>query len=653
MNSNWKRLLHLFSLTNIAISLPLFQKIADYPEFFVAHGASSLDLIATVILLSFLLPVFLFSLEWAVGLFREKSGRGVHAALLCILMILLILPLLKQILPTSGYMVMAISSILAIVLVAFYQHSSAFFQTFTLLSPLAIAVPFLFLFQAPIRSILTQSNKAVLHKTSAKIPVILVVFDEMPLTSLLDENGNIDDTRYPNFAELARQSNWYRNATTCSSLTDIAVPAILTGNFPEQTRLPVLSEYPNNLFTLLGGSYDLHVKEAITMLDPKRFQDQGRWDRVWLILKDMSAVYLQWIAPGHFTDLLPSVTETWGNFWDDEREANRAGDFRSFVNEISDHASESSLHFLHMMLPHKPWVYLPSGKEYRDYGSLAWGTLQNNRGIWQNDPEVVSQFQRRHLLQVGFLDRLLGEMIQKLKTSGLYESSLLIVTSDHGVGFWPGESLRKPSSITLQDILYVPFFVKLPGQSEGVVRDDVVETVDILPTIADVLKIELPWKVVGQSVLDSSRPGRKQRTRIKPTNELVKFKSNFSIDSVTFQYRLKELGARSSFDTFFGVPALTIPPLDPRLKQMKALVLDGDAYEKVDLKSNFIPAYVSGIIRAPKDSDRFTLQILVNGMTRAVTMTFPERKGRIRFGALVPESSFQQGKNRIEVVILQ
>jgi hypothetical protein len=45
-------------------------------------------------------------------------------------------------------------------------------------------------------------------------------------------------------------------------------------------------------------------------------------------------------------------------------------------------------------------------------------------------------------------------------------------------------------------------FIKAPNQSAGVVSDAPIEGVDILPTLADMLDIEVPWPVDGSSVLD-------------------------------------------------------------------------------------------------------------------------------------------------------
>ena len=63
-------------------------------------------------------------------------------------------------------------------------------------------------------------------------PIVVVVFDQLPLISLLDRDGRIDGTLYPNFAALSRDAAWFRNASAVGDMTNWALPAILTGNYP-------------------------------------------------------------------------------------------------------------------------------------------------------------------------------------------------------------------------------------------------------------------------------------------------------------------------------------------------------------------------------------------------------------------------------------
>ena len=61
----------------------------------------------------------------------------------------------------------------------------------------------------------------------------------------------------------------------------------------------------------------------------------------------------------------------------------------------------------------------------------------------------------------------------------------------------------------------VPLIVKFPGQAAGLVSDQNVETVDIVPTIASVLSTTVPYDVDGRSLLDVTQPDRTHKTFIQ------------------------------------------------------------------------------------------------------------------------------------------
>ena len=121
---------------------------------------------------------------------------------------------------------------------------------------------------------------------------------------------------------------------------------------------------------------------------------------------------------------------------------------------------------------------------------------------WTGTEWEVIQGYQRHLLQLGYVDKLIGELTAKLKEAGLYDASLIIIAADHGVAFRARKKRRHITEATISDIVSIPFFIKLPGQESGVVSDRNVETIDILPTVADVLNISVPlgdgWAVDGR-----------------------------------------------------------------------------------------------------------------------------------------------------------
>src|SRR2546423_1758697 len=89
-----------------------------------------------------------------------------------------------------------------------------------------------------------------ISETSAQL------LDELPTATLRNRSGTrIDARRFPGFANLAAHSTWYRNNTTVADFTGRAVPAIETGIDPDYNTLPISSQQPHSIFTLLGGKY--------------------------------------------------------------------------------------------------------------------------------------------------------------------------------------------------------------------------------------------------------------------------------------------------------------------------------------------------------------------------------------------------------------
>ena len=89
-----------------------------------------------------------------------------------------------------------------------------------------------------------------------------------------------------------------------------------------------------------------------------------------------------------------------------------------------------------------------------------------------SSPGRHTEAYQRYLLQVGYTDAALGLVLRRLRETGLYDRALVIVTADHGVGFRPrrpATPLRRPTN--LDEIGFVPLFVKLPGQRRGRIGD--------------------------------------------------------------------------------------------------------------------------------------------------------------------------------------
>ena len=321
--------------------------------------------------------------------------------------------------------------------------------------------------------------------------VVMIVLDELPLESLLDGHGALDRELFPNLAALGTDATWYRNATTVAPFTPLAVPAIVTGNYPKHAdAIPTATSYPNSLFTLLGRSYQMNVQEISAE-------------------QLCSASLCRERSNASFRSLLSEARKLWdgivstpklGQFFDVDERNSAFPALDNFLTTLTP-ARTPRLDYIHVLLPHQPWNHTSTGQTYPDDD----GALPGGDAAWKSQG-FAEQAHQRHLLQLAAVDTYIGRITAKLKSLGVYDDSLVVLTADHGAAFTLGGDLRAPANVkNYPEILWVPLFIKTPGQHRGAINDTKARTIDILPTMADILGAKLPWKPDGSSLLGATR----------------------------------------------------------------------------------------------------------------------------------------------------
>ena len=314
-------------------------------------------------------------------------------------------------------------------------------------------------------------------------PVVFVVFDEFPADDLLRPDGSIDAERFPNFAELASISTWFPNGHTVYDSTFKAVPAILDGRTPrEGTASDVRSHKPSVFHMMDRLGYEVFKVESASAVCPPA------------------------ICPGARTRRPSVLDRLAGN--------GRPARFHGWVGSIR-RRPEPAFYFQHSLMPHEPWIYLPSGHQSRPAGAEPIQPVNHVPGF--DNPVLTDHNHLRHILQVGYTDRLIGELLARLRRTGQLERALIVITADHGYSFQVGvESRRLLSERNVEEIAPVPLFVKAPGQMEGRVDESLVSNLDLVATIADLLGTKVFYRQDGRSAFSDEvrrRTGIAVRTR--------------------------------------------------------------------------------------------------------------------------------------------
>lgn len=668
------RFAHLLVLSAFAISQPLLDILANHAEFFAVRGSTPSDIVLFALAVTFLPGLALFAVEALVFAVSARAGTGLHLVFVGGLAALFGIQVLER-LGLDGTVVLIAGAVVLGAATALAVWRVSLVRSFlTILAPAPLVFLLFFLFGSPVDRLVFPADVEV--STAAvrgSTPVVLVILDELPVISLMNAKQEIDAERYPNFARLARDSTWFRTASTVSGTTTLAVPAILTGRRPRRGRLPVYQNHPQNLFTLLGGRYNLHVQESQTRICPEELCGRRHSDtteRLSSLYSDARTVYAHLVAPPALEDRLPAIDETWGDFGGDtatELEARttlpkidvrtfhigRIKDFRDFMGGIKpERGTSPTLHVLHTLMPHGPFLYFPDGTVSAVESTRAPG---REGELWLDDA-LALQSHQRHLLQLGFTDHLLGQFLDRLEKQGVYDDALVVLVADHGVSFRGGDLRRRPTQTNFAELAYVPLFVKRPGgEGGGSVVDRHVQTIDVLPTIADALEVDIPWRVDGVSAFSEgdSAGGKVVVSRL-------------SMDAAT-AIAQRQAALKRQLELFgsgkWGLDVFRAGPYGALVgRKLGSLRVAGGGEGSVTVdavgtrllgslpaRSPLVPSPLAGTLSGVAAGDE--LLFALNGEIAAVARAYASSGGVVRFSALAPPTAFKSGANELRVFL--
>ncbi|RKF17923.1 DUF229 domain-containing protein [Alginatibacterium sediminis] len=134
------------------------------------------------------------------------------------------------------------------------------------------------------------------------------------------------------------------------------------------------------------------------------------------------------------------------------------------------------------------------------------------RGFDKLDEQDYRKTKAAYYGSVSHVDERVGKLISNLKKQGLYDDSLIVFTSDHGSMMGEHGFVEKWGHM-YEPVINTPLLIKMPfGEGAGTRKNGLVESIDIMPTILDLLGLESSSTVHGKSLLPYIR---KQSTQHK------------------------------------------------------------------------------------------------------------------------------------------
>lgn len=166
--------------------------------------------------------------------------------------------------------------------------------------------------------------------------------------------------------------------------------------------------------------------------------------------------------------------------------------------------------FLSVGIPHDPWTPDNVPKKYYDmfkdidiklpcnyskeddpYAD-GWATLK------PEEREQITEWMKVYYAMIANLDYNVGRLMEKIKALGLDENSIIVFTSDHGELF--GAHGRHAKNIFYDEAVRVPFFISYKNVLPVSKNEVLLNSVDIMPTLLDLMNLPIPSKVEGESL---------------------------------------------------------------------------------------------------------------------------------------------------------
>ena len=311
------------------------------------------------------------------------------------------------------------------------------------------------------------------------------------------------------------------------------------------------------------------------------------------------------------------------------------------------------IQIVHALLPHAPWRITPDLRI--DYLSPTISTMNPD-----ND-EVIRDTYQTFLYQVGAADLVIKNLILNLKESGKWDSTMLVVTADHGISFLPTMPQRHTDftdSNQVDDIYRIPTFIKYPKQIEGQLDDCAMSNLDLLPTIIDVTQTKTSWKFVGESLAQQCPEGRVRRV-VSATGQSNVLTSGFEaarnrasayaeiVSNVGPLFRVAAVGQSASLIGF----AVTEAPLDTRITNW-SLTQKAMFKDIASGRGSRVPALVTGEITlaSPMDVGAEGI-IVVDGIAAGVVGELSGARDAIGFTAVLDYTLFTSGSHTVQLFV--
>ena len=183
--------------------------------------------------------------------------------------------------------------------------------------------------------------------------------------------------------------------------------------------------------------------------------------------------------------------------------------------------------FVHYYDPH--WHYDPPPPYDKEFDPSYEGEVS---GVWWDFKELAAdEIDARDLHhikalydgEIRYTDRHVERLFREMKSLGIFDKSVIVVTSDHGEEFLEHGHWEHQKTL-YEELLRIPLLVKLPnGEIRGRRVSEQVSLVDVAPTILEALSVPRPSSFEGRSLFEllGAAPKRERREAWSETEHTI------------------------------------------------------------------------------------------------------------------------------------
>ncbi len=173
---------------------------------------------------------------------------------------------------------------------------------------------------------------------------------------------------------------------------------------------------------------------------------------------------------------------------------------------LEGHQKERFFLWVHFINPHSPYDRRDLASRFYDASYRGPFKRTTGSSFHPTNPEDVARVRSLYDGEVFFADNLFGQLIQRVRDLGLWDSTVIILTADHGEEF--GERGAYQHEHLHEETVRIPLVIHSPGSPRAGRTPLLVSNIDLYPTLAAISGHPLHHEVDGRDIrsLEASRP---------------------------------------------------------------------------------------------------------------------------------------------------